>query len=229
MNEDIFQPVYIALAMCQMPGSPLPYSWYDGISLIGPCRPLFALHADISRKKCDFLQVLSIGHLAYLFSTSFACVLIEHSFTRISNSYQISLQNIYGYQLCSCILSLQHIRLMQLTLIRRNTWWSKDKNIKIYNRVDRHINFLPCVCFSWFNSSFSIHPRGKQRMWCWNNYLLESTVITFERLGLSQWFNNQTWSAGADIIRSDVRENWSLNVRTLLRNFWNQNFNFEVD
>ena len=115
INEDIFQPLYIALAMCQVPGSPLPYSWYDGISLIGPCRPLFALHADISRKKCDFLQVLSIGHLAYLFSTSFACVLTEHSFTRISNSYQISLQNIYGYQLCSCILSLQHIRLMQLT------------------------------------------------------------------------------------------------------------------
>ena len=102
--------------MCQVPGSPLPYSWYDGISLIGPCRPLFALHADISRKKCDFLQVLSIGHLAFLFSTSFACVLIEHSFTRISNSYQISLQNIYGYQLCSCILSLQHIQLMQLTI-----------------------------------------------------------------------------------------------------------------
>ena len=44
---------------------------------------------------------------------------------------------------------------------------------------------LPSVCFSWFNSSFSIHPRGKQRLWCWNEHLLESTV-TFERLLFSR-------------------------------------------
>ena len=124
--------------MCQVPGSPLSYSWYDGISLIGPWRPRFALHADISRKKCDFLQVLSIGHLAYLFSTSFACVLIEHSFTRISNSYQISLQNIYGYQLCSCILSLQHIRLMQLT-------FDSPKYLMIESRPQRSSAAQECV------------------------------------------------------------------------------------
>ena len=106
-------------------------------------------------------------------------------------------------------------------------WWAEslrmeDKIINRYVIESTGILIFTSNLSSWFNISVSIHSRVSQRLLeCQNVYLLQSTV-TLERLGFSQWFNNQTWSAGADIIKSAIQQNWSLNGRMLLGSFWNQ-------
>ena len=108
-----------------------------------------------------------------------------------------------------------------------NQWWAEslrmeDKIINRYVIESTGILIFTSNLSSWFNISVSIHSRVSQRLLeCQNVYLLQSTV-TLERLGFSQWFNNQTWSAGADIIKSAIQQNWSLNGRMLLGGFWNQ-------
>ena len=106
-------------------------------------------------------------------------------------------------------------------------WWAEslrmeDKIINRYVIESTGILIFTSNLSSWFNISVSIHSRVSQRLLeCQNVYLLQSTV-TLERLGFSQWFNNQTWSAGADIIEYAIQQNWSLNERMLLGSFWNQ-------
>ena len=145
------KPCIKNMAMRQVPCSSLPCSWYDSISLICPQYPPCALNADINRKKRDFSWILSIGYLAYLFSTSLLRM-FPYRASLYLHSQLISYTSAkhYGDEKCSYILQ-------DLTADASRHWWvekpddGKTKTLTICNRVDRRIN-IHLVCFRCFNA-----------------------------------------------------------------------------